>query len=314
MSVRKVVAVVGATGNQGNGLARAILADPGGGYGVRAVTRDPSSAGARELARLGAEVVAADLADPGSLDAAFAGAYGAYCVTFQQPDSAPDRETLHATSMAEAAKRNGLAHVVWSTFEDTREFVPLADPRLPTLFGKYKVPHYDAKGEADAAFRRLGVPTTFLRTAFYWENLVVNGMGPKREPDGSLVFSLPLGTARMPGIAVEDIGRCAYTIFRSPHLTGETISLTGENLTGTEMAADLGEALGEPVIYRAVPPEVIRGLGFPGAEAIGNMFQFFQEFEDAYVGARDRRRVLELNPRQRRFRDWLALHAPKTLT
>jgi uncharacterized protein YbjT (DUF2867 family) len=81
MTGKKIIAVVGATGAQGGGLARAILADPGGGFAARALTRDPSSENATALAALGAEVVRADLDDQASVRAAFQGAYGAYCVT-----------------------------------------------------------------------------------------------------------------------------------------------------------------------------------------------------------------------------------------
>jgi hypothetical protein len=84
--------------------------------------------------------------------------------------------------MAQAAKDAGVKHVVWSTLEDTRKWVPLTDARMPTLQGKYKVPHFDAKGEANGVFTQLGVPTTFLNTCFYWDNLIHSGMGPKKGP------------------------------------------------------------------------------------------------------------------------------------
>jgi uncharacterized protein YbjT (DUF2867 family) len=186
MPEKKTIAVVGATGAQGGGLVRAILADPGGGFAARALTRNVNSDQAKALAKLGAEVVAADIDDPESLDRAFRGAYGAYCVTFFWAHFSPEKELAEATSMAKAAKRAGLQHVIWSTLEDTRQWVPLDDPRMPTLMGKYKVPHFDAKGEANHVFTELGVPTTFLLTSFYWENLINFGMAPQKGPDGKL--------------------------------------------------------------------------------------------------------------------------------
>ena len=88
--------------------------------------------------------------------------------------------------MAEAAKDAGVKHAIWSTLEDTRKWIPLSDTRMPTLQGKYKVPHFDAKAEANAFFTDLGVPTTFLLTSFYWDNFIFFGMGPKKGPDGAL--------------------------------------------------------------------------------------------------------------------------------
>jgi len=164
MSDKKIIAVTGATGAQGGGLVRAILNDTGGGFTARALTRNPGSEKARELARLGAEVVAADVDNPASLEKAFAGAYGAFCVTFFWDHFSPEREYAQAESMAKAAKGTGLQHVIWSTLEDTRRWVPLSDNRMPTLMGKYKVPHFDTKGEADRLFTQAGIPTTLLLT------------------------------------------------------------------------------------------------------------------------------------------------------
>jgi hypothetical protein len=147
---RKIIAVLGATGAQGGGLVRAILNHPSGGFAARAITRDAHSAKARELAALGAEVVAADVDDELSLLRAFDGAHGAYCVTFYWAHFSPEKELAQAAAMARAAKAAEVKHVVWSTLEDTRRWVPLSDDRMPTLQGKYKVPHLDAKGEADA--------------------------------------------------------------------------------------------------------------------------------------------------------------------
>ncbi|MFI5143172.1 MAG: NmrA family NAD(P)-binding protein, partial [Thermoanaerobaculales bacterium] len=137
MAAKKIIAVVGATGAQGGGLVRAILADKRGPFAVRALARDVNSEKAKELAKLGAEVVAADVDDLESLKRAFAGAYGAYCVTFYWAHFSPEKELAHARNMALAAKHAGLKHVVWSTLEDTRKWVPLSDDRMPTLMGKY---------------------------------------------------------------------------------------------------------------------------------------------------------------------------------
>ena len=312
MTSSKIIAVVGATGAQGGGLARAILADPGGGFTVRALTRHVQSDKARTLAAAGAEVVGADLDDEASLQRAFEGAHGAYLVTNFWEHFSPDREKAQAAAMARAVKAAGVEHAIWSTLEDSRRFVPLSDPRMPTLMGRYKVPHFDAKSEADRFFVDAGVPTTFLLTSFYWENLIHFGMGPKPGPDGTLQWTMPLGTARFPGIGVEDIGRCAYGVFkRGADLTGQYVGIAGEHLTGEEMAAALGQALGQPVRYDAVTPAQYRGFGFPGAEDLGNMFQFNTEFADDFCRTRDLSRSRLLNPALQTFRQWLDANKAK---
>jgi uncharacterized protein YbjT (DUF2867 family) len=306
MAEKKIIAVVGATGAQGGGLARAILKDPNSAFAVRGLTRDVNSAAAKELAKLGAEMVAADVDDPESVQRAFEGAYGAYCVTFYWDHLSPDKELAQAGTLARAAQATGLQHVIWSTLEDTREWVPLSDDRMPTLMGKYKVPHFDVKGEANHVFRDLGVPVTFLLTSFYWDNFIGFGMGPAKGPDGVLAITLPMGDKKLPGIAAEDIGKCAYGIFKKGStLIGKTVGIAGEHLTGAEMAAAFTKTLGQEVRYNAVPPEVYRSFGFPGAEDLGNMFQFKRDFEEYFCGARNPDVARALNPELQTFATWL---------
>jgi len=312
MPAKKVIAVVGATGAQGGGLVRSILAEPDGAFAVRAITRDVLSDGARALAAAGAEVIAADIEDAASLRRAFDGAHGAYCVTFFWAHFSPEKELTDAGTMAAAAREAGVRHVVWSTLEDTRRWIKLDDPRMPTLMGRYKVPHFDAKGEADQVWRDSGVPTTYLLTSFYWDNLIHFGMGPKRGADGKLEFALPMGDRRLPGIAAEDIGRCAHGIFRrGPEFVGRTVGVAGAHLTGVEMAASLSRALGEQVRYRAIPPDVYRGFGFPGADDLGNMFQFNHDFSDEFCAARSVEFSRSLNPALQGFDTWLSANAKR---
>ena len=168
MTDKKIIAVVGATGAQGGGLVRAIVKDHGGGFLARALTRDVNSEKAKALRKLGVEVVTANLDDVESMKRAFAGAYGGFFLTNFWEHLSPEKEYAQAKAQAEAAKAAGIQHAIWSTLEDTRKWVPITDDRMPTLMGKYKVPHFDAKGEADQEFTKLGVPTTFLLTSFYW--------------------------------------------------------------------------------------------------------------------------------------------------
>jgi len=309
MADQRVIAIFGATGAQGGGLARAILADPEQRFSVRAITRDPGSPEARALGRLGAEVVTADVDDEQSVLRALEGAYGAFLITFFWHHLSAARETAQARRLALAARSTGVQHAIWSTLEDTRQWIPLSDQRMPTLRGNYKVPHADGKGEADRLFSELGVPTTFLLTSFYWESLIQFGLGPKPGAAGQLVFAWPMGDKKSPGIAAEDIGRSALGIFKQgPALIGKTVGIAGELLTGAQMAEAFTTALGREVHHDGVTPEAFRALGFRGAEELGNMFQFQQDFEEYVCAARSVASSRFVNPAMQTFAAWLDLN------
>jgi uncharacterized protein YbjT (DUF2867 family) len=303
MNEKKVIAVVGATGRQGGGLARAILADPYGGYAVRALTRDATTERAQQLVKQGADVVEANNFDEESLVRAFQGAYGAYIVTNFWEHLSADKEFQEATNLANAARRAGLKHVIWSTFEDTRDLVK--DDRMPTLQGRFKVPHFDVKAEADELFRASGVPTTFLRTTFYWENLA--GLWrANRDEDGVLTLSWPQGDAPLAGIAADDIGAVAYQIFKAgDEFAGKTVGIAGEFLTGDQIAEGLTRTIGEPVVYRPLTANAYRALG---DEEGGNMHQYYDEFASNFLGQRDLNTVRRIHPRLQTFDEWLRLH------
>ena len=305
MSDKKIIAVVGATGSQGGGLVRAILSDPSGGFIPRAITRNAESEKAKKLAELGAEVVTADVGNVESLKKAFSGAYGAYCVTFFWEHMSPEKEKQHAKNLAEAAKQEGVKHVIWSSLDDTRKWIPLSDNRMPTLQNDYKVPHFDAKGEANKYFIDAGLPVTIFNTVFYWDNFIYFGLGPKKRSDGQITFTLPMGDKKFPSIAAEDIGKCAYGIFKSgDRYIGKTVGIAGGHPTGKEMAKGFSDALGQEVKYTPVTPEMLRGFGFPGAEDMGNMFQFKQDFEKDYCNSRSIELAKSLNPSLQSFTEW----------
>ncbi|HLP18460.1 MAG TPA: NmrA/HSCARG family protein [Bacteroidota bacterium] len=307
MAERKIIAVVGATGAQGGGVARAILADAKSEFTVRALTRDVHSEKAKALAAAGAEIVQANVDDPDSVKRAFKGAYGAYCVTFFWDHMSAEKEISEASIMAHAAKETGIQHAIWSTFEDTRLWSPLTDKRMPTLQGKYKVPHFDGKSEANRFFTELGVPTTFLLTSFYWENLIYFGAGPQKGSDGNLYLTFPMGDKKLPGIAAEDIGKCAYGIFKAgKEFIGKTVGIAGEHLTGMQMADELTKALGTKVQYNDVPADVYRAFAFPGADEMGNMLQIKRDFEKEYTASRSVEFSRKLNPDLQSFEQWLA--------
>lgn len=306
MPARPVIAVIGATGAQGGGLARAILADPARQFTLRAITRKPDSPAAAALAQAGAEIAPGDLDDAATLARAFAGARGVFGVTNFWEHFSPERELRQAGHIAAAAREAGVGHVVWSTLEDTRRDVPLDDARMPTLMGRYKVPHFDAKGEADALFE--GLPVTFLLTSFYWDNLVHFGMGPQRGEDGGLRFVLPMGDRKLPGIAAVDIGACALGVFRQGQpAIGRRVGIAGEHLTGAEMAAELARVLGEPVQHVDMPFADYAALGFPGADDLANMFHYKHDFNETFCAARPVEHTRALHPGLMSFRQWLEL-------
>ncbi len=312
MSQKKIIVIFGATGAQGGGLARAILNDANSEFAVRAVTRDPNSDKAKELAAMGAEVVTGDVDDMESMKRVLTGAYGAYFVTFFWAHFSPEKEMAEAKNMAAAAKDAGLKHVIWSTLEDVRKYVPLNDNSMPTLHGKYKVPHFDGKGESDQYFIDAELPVTFMLASYYWDNLIYFGMGPKRGADGKLAITFPMGDKKMAGIAAGDIGKCAYGIFKKgEELIGKRIGIAGDQLTCAAMAEALSKALGEEVVYNEITPEQYRGFGFPGADDLGNMFQFYRDFDEVCNSIRDVKFSKELNPELQSFEMWLAENAKR---
>ena len=309
---KKIIVVFGATGAQGGSVARAILNDANSEFAVRAVTRDPNSDKAKALASLGAEVVVGDIDDIESIKRALAGAYGAYFVTFFWAHLSPEKEMAEAKNMAEAAKAAGLTHAIWSTLEDVRKSVPLSDDSMPTIRDKWKVPHFDGKGASDQYFVEAGVPVTYLLAPYFWENLINLNMGPKRGADGKLALIFAMGTKKMAGIGTEDIGKCAYGIFkRGTEMVGKRIGVAGDQLTIAEMAAAMSKAIGEEVVYVEITPEKLRSYGFPGADDIANMFQFYRDFDELCNSTRDVNFSRELNPELQSFEMWLADNAKR---
>ncbi|MER7536578.1 NmrA/HSCARG family protein [Streptomyces sp. NPDC097704] len=315
MTEKKIITVIGATGKQGGGFVRAVLADHASEFAVRAVTRHPDGEPARELKRLGVDdIVRADLDDPPSLAPAFEHAYGAFVVTNFWEHMSAEREKTQAQAVARAASHAGVQHAIWSTLEDTRDCIPLDDERMPTLQERYKVPHFDGKAEADHYFTDEAVPTTFLRATFYWENLL-GAFAPQRGPDGAFQLTYPMGESRLSGIAVDDIGKTALAVLRGgADFVAATISIAGEHLKVVDMAAALTESLGEPVRYRPLSPDEWRAQGLPGADETGNMFQYYADCEHRFTAARDLTAVRDLNPALQDFATWLAAHHDRLLT
>ena len=137
-------------------------------------------------------------------------------------------------------------------------------------------------------------------------------MGPKPGADGVLAFAMPMGDKKLSGMAAEDIGKCVYGVFSNPEeYVGKTFGVAGQHLSGYEMAESLSKAMGQEVRYNAVSPDMYRSFGFPGADELGNMFEFKAVANDDYMGERDLDESRNLNPDLLTFDQWLSKHASK---
>ena len=236
MGNEKVIAVLGSTGSQGGGLCHSLFDHPTKGeFACRAITRDPTKAKAQELKSKGAEIVRADIDDVASLAEAFDGAHGVFAVTNFWEHQSAEREKQQALNIAIAAEQASVKHVLWSTLEDTRQFMSPSDTRMPLLQGNYRVPHLDCKNESNKYFNDL--PTTYLITSFFWENMF--------------------------------------------------------NVT---------------IHYNPIDADTFRTFPIPGAEEIGNNFQYFRDFNDEFLQFRSVELMNELNPNPQTFAEFVSAH------
>ena len=291
MSDKKIIAVVGATGAQGGGLVRAIMADPNGGFTARALTRDPESEGAKALAALGAEVVAVDIDDEASIRKAFEGAYGAFCVTFFWAHSRPSSSRSRPPPWRERPRRAGSSTSIWSTLEDTRDARAAGRRPHADAAREMEGPALRSKGSTNHVFTDAGVPTTFLKRRSTGRTSSTSAWARSAARTASCASRSRSASAKMPGMAAEDIGKAAYGIFKGGDaFIGKTVE---HRRRAPERRRD-GRRRSRRRWARTsstttVSPDVYRGFGFPGADDLGNMFQYKRDFEDSYRGAARRR-------------------------
>jgi uncharacterized protein YbjT (DUF2867 family) len=277
-----IIVVVGSTGKQGGSVIDAILAQSPPPFHIRGLTRNLESAAAKQLAARQVELVYGDLDQVDTLVAAFSGAQAVFAVTNYWEHHSAEREIQQATNIAEAARQAKVAHIVWSTLDDTRSLAPADDPRwatIPLLKGGYRVPHFDAKAAANQAF--VGLPVTYLLTSCFFDNIfspAANFVTPA--PTGGLSVNIPIGAdGTIPSNAVSDIGRATVAILQHPdHWIGKSTGVLGQVLTGTEYAAAIAAATGVPVSFTPIDINVFRQFGFPGADDLANMFEVFVRF------------------------------------
>ncbi|XP_068102556.1 nmrA-like family domain-containing protein 1 isoform X2 [Hyperolius riggenbachi] len=292
MPDKKVIVVFGATGAQGGSVASALLED--GTFAVRAVTRDPTKPAAEKLKEAGAEVVAADLDDEKSLEAALSGAYGTFVVTNYWEHLDQDKEVAQGKRIADVTKRLELELVVFSGLENVKKLNE----------GKLEVQHFDGKGEVEAYFWEIGVPMTSVRLACYYENLLTFFRPQKDKDSGDYSLAIPMGDIPMDGFSVKDLGGVVLSIFLSPSkYLSQAIGLSTERLTVDEYAAIMSKVLGKTIKNAKMSPEAYEKLGFPGAQELANMFRFYMQKPDRNIEL-----TLQLNPKAKKFQEWLEAH------
>lgn len=289
---RPTVLVTGATGAQGGSVARHLLRR--GRFAVRALTRSPRSDEARALRELGAEVVRGNLYDLGSVREAMAGCYGVFGVTSFWEHF--DREYEQGINLVDAVADAGVGHFVFST-------LPPVD-RLTD--GELSVPHFDLKARMEEYARELELPATFVHVACYFDNFLA-WLAPRRQEDGSYRFGFPQGETRLAGVASEDVGGVVAVVFeRREEFLGRTVYLVGDDLPPSDYAEIMARVSGRAVTYGHVPREVFAAYGFPGAEDLANMFEFYRtRVPDRQADLLSTR---ELYPEVQGFESWLTKH------
>lgn len=292
---KKLIAVVGATGQQGGAVVRAIRA--GNQFKVRALTRNPAKH--RELAD---EVVEADLNRPETLASAFHGAYGVFLVSNFQEHGAD--ELKQATAAVRAAKDAGVKHLVWSTLPDVEAISK----------GKFHVPHFTGKAKVDRVVKEASFENhTFVIAPFYYQNLV-GPLAPQKQSDGSATWALPLDpTVRSIHMGdITELGDLVAGAFAHPDQAGhgEYLPVVGDFLNFNEIIDTLNRQ-GDNFSFHQVPKEVFAGF-FPGAAEIAEMFGYFQAH--TYLGSDSRDQIALANKvagrQATKFSAWARVNFP----
>ena len=297
-AMAKLIAVFGATGAQGSSVVNVLFAASG--YKVRALTRNPDSSGAKALAEKGCEVVKVDMEDASSLENALKGCYGAFVVTNywgllgeeiqkQNPNAADDamkREVKQGKLIADASKKLGLKHVIYSGLENASELT------------KKPCQHLDGKALVEKYLDETNVPNTSARVAFYFQNFL-SFFVPQKGKDGTYSVSLPVKKA-IDAVDVNDLGPVVLAIFNDPgKYIGQKVGITGDKLTMDEFIAIISEATGKTVKYNLIPYDTYAQFPFPGAAELASMFEFF-DLKDLY----DVAVIRSMHPKVATFKEW----------
>jgi uncharacterized protein YbjT (DUF2867 family) len=284
---RKTILVFGATGAQGGSVARALLSR--GRFNVRALTRKPDSDAANALRALGAEIVKGDLDDPASLEAALRGCYGAFGVTNFWEHF--DKEGPQGRNLVNAVAAAKIEHFVFSTLP----------PIEKETNGALRSPHFDLKAEHEELARSLGIPSTFVHVPFYYENFLYF-FPPRPAGDGSYQFGFPQGDTPLAAMSVEDVGAVVAPMFEQPsEFIGRVVKLAGDEIPAAAYAEAMSRATGANIRYAYVPRETFAALGFPGAEDLADMFEYYR----LHIPSR------AITPGTQNFETWMSRNAEK---
>ena len=295
MTTRNTILVFGATGAQGGSVARNLLAR--GRFAVRAFTRRSDSPAAQALRDLGAEIAQGDLDDPASIRAALEGCYGAFGVTnfWEQFE----KEEQQGRNLVQAVADAGVKHFVYSTLPHIAK----------ATGGALRSPHFDYKAEHEDLARSRGIPATFIHVPFYYENFLYF-FPPRPAGDGTYAFGFPQGDTPMAMMSVADVGLIVAPLFEHPDAyVGKVLKLAAEEEPVTVYAEAMSRASGATIRYTHVPRETFAALGFPGAEDLADMFEYYRTLIPSRRREIDECRALA--PELQSFETWLARNADK---
>lgn len=279
MKLSGVVAVVGATGQQGGATARALLA---AGVTVRALVRDPQKPAAQQLASAGAQLVVADLDEPATIRTAFDGARRVFAMTTMMSGRGTEGETADGLAIADAARAASVEHLVYTSVGGAERHTG--------------IPHFESKRRIEEYIETLDLPATFVRPTFFYENLLRQ---PPESESGTIVVRLPLADGiPLQMVAVDDIGAVTAAVIMDPaRVPRGGVEIAGDELTGSQIAEAFGAHAGQPARYEALP------IDAAGDEDQRAMFAWFAQLP-AYQA--DRTLTAELDPHVQTLAQWLA--------
>ena len=281
MALSGVVAVVGATGQQGGATAQALLSAD---VSVRALVRNPDKPAAQALAAAGAQLVIADFDDPASLQTAFEGISRVFAMTTMTSGRGTAGEINDGILIADAAKAAAVEHFVYSSVGGAERHTG--------------IPHFESKRRVEEHIENLGLPSTFVRPTFFYDNLLSQSPAPE---DGTIVVRLPMPDGvPLQMVAVNDIGAVAAAVLIDPsRVPAGAVEIAGDELTGSQIADVFGRRAGLPARFEALPPAAA------GDDDLRAMFSWFAT-PPSYRA--DRALTAELDPHLQTFEQWLAQH------
>jgi uncharacterized protein YbjT (DUF2867 family) len=256
-NTKLLLAVLGATGNQGYSVASTVLSDPelSNRYSVRALSRSTSAAKMQELATAGASLAAADMDDPSSLGPALQGANTLFFMTATQyGGNTREIESRQAKAVCEAALAAGVSYIIFSS---------MSHPSAISGGVLKNVEHFDDKAEIEAYIRSLPVKSAFFAPASFMQNLY-DHMRPRPSPagDGTYVLANCLeGKTRVPFIDITETGRWVGAVLAEPEkYEGRQLAAAAEILTMDQVCEIVSRVSGKTVRYVKLEDGVFKGF------------------------------------------------------